>query len=159
MSWLRLEREEKPDGSVSYAFGEGKYVKRMHRQHTSELIRENCSISAWRISTRRTLDFRQNRIMYRARQCSDSDGPMLAPDVFFGRMLAPGNMPTLLQSTTVAWHVRTVRGKTAETMPPDVTTTECQINIGQSIQTLHTTLISWLMSPTTVSLGTGSRLR
>jgi hypothetical protein len=84
MSWLRLEREEKPDGSVSYTFGEGGYVKRMHRQHTSELIRENCSISAWRISTRRTLDFGQNRIMYRARKCSDSEGPMLAPDFFRG---------------------------------------------------------------------------
>ena len=84
MSWLRLEREVKRDGSVSYTFGKGGYVKRMHRQHTSELIPENCSISAWRISTRRTLEFRQNRMVYRARQCSDSDGPMLAPDFFWG---------------------------------------------------------------------------
>jgi hypothetical protein len=84
MSWLRLEREVKRDGSVSYTFGEGGYVKQMHRQHASDLIPENCSISAWRILTRRTLEFRQNQMVNRARQCSDSDGNMLAPDFFWG---------------------------------------------------------------------------
>lgn len=78
MSWLRLEREEGPAGrSVSYTFGEGGYVKRFHQQHV-------CSVSAWRISRRRTSYFRKKRVMYRVKQCSDSDGPMLAPDVFLG---------------------------------------------------------------------------
>jgi hypothetical protein len=46
MSWLRLEKKVKRDGSVSYTFGEGGYVKRMHRQHASEFISENRLISA-----------------------------------------------------------------------------------------------------------------
>jgi hypothetical protein len=84
MSWLRLERGEGPGRSVSYTFGEGGYVKRFHQQHVSEMIPEKCSVSAWRILRRRTFDFRQNRVIYRVKQCSDSDGPMLAPDVFCG---------------------------------------------------------------------------
>ena len=57
MSWLRLEREEGPGGSVSYTFGEGGYVKRLHQQHVSEMIPGRCSVSAWRISRRRTSNF------------------------------------------------------------------------------------------------------
>ena len=83
MSWLRLRREEKLDGSIAYTFGEGGYVKRFHDQTVSQFPECN-KISAWKILTGRTLDFRQNRLMYRARQCSDADGPMLAPDVFSG---------------------------------------------------------------------------
>ena len=66
MSWLRLEREDGPDGSVL------------------EMISGRCLVSAWRISRRRTSNFRQNCVMYRMKQCSDSNGPMLAPDVSLG---------------------------------------------------------------------------
>ena len=84
MSWLCLEREEGPGRSVSYTFGEGGYVKPLHQQHVSDVIPRRCSVSAWKISRRRRSDFRQNHLMYRVKQCSDSDGPMLAPDVFLG---------------------------------------------------------------------------
>jgi hypothetical protein len=84
MSWIRLEREEGPGRSVSYTFGEGGYVKQLHQQHMSEMVPGRCSVSAWRISRRRTSNFRQNRLIYRVKQCSDSNGPMLAPDVFLG---------------------------------------------------------------------------
>jgi hypothetical protein len=66
MSWLRLEREDGPGGSVL------------------EMISGRCLVSAWRISRRRTSNFRQNCVMYRMKQCSDSNGPMLAPDVSLG---------------------------------------------------------------------------
>jgi hypothetical protein len=81
MSWLRLDKEEGPGGSVLYTFGEGVYVKRLHQQHVLEMIPGRCSISAWRISRKRTSNFRQNPVMYRVLQCSNS---ILAPDVFLG---------------------------------------------------------------------------
>jgi hypothetical protein len=83
MSWLRLEREEGPGGSVLF-FCEGGYVKQLHQQCVSEMIPGRCSISAWRISRRRTSNFRRNRVMHTVKQYSNSDGPMLAPDVFLG---------------------------------------------------------------------------
>ena len=70
--------------SVSYSFGEGGYVKKFYSEQKLCVILENNTISAWRILTERTLDFCQNRLMYRALQCRDSDGPTLAPDVYFG---------------------------------------------------------------------------
>ena len=84
MSWLQLQSEEKPDGSAVYTFGNGGYVKRFYDKSVSRMFPECNMISAWQISTGRTLDFRQNRLVYRARQCSDADGPMLAPDVYSG---------------------------------------------------------------------------
>ena len=84
MSWLRLCRMVGTDGLVSYSFGEGGYVKKFYSEQKLCVILENNTISAWRILTEQTHDFCQNRLMYRALQCRDSDGPMLAPDVYFG---------------------------------------------------------------------------
>jgi hypothetical protein len=47
MSWLRLKRETDSNGSVSYTFGKNGYVKRFHRQISSEVILEHNQISAW----------------------------------------------------------------------------------------------------------------
>jgi hypothetical protein len=86
MSWLRLRRVVGAHGSVSYSFGEGGYVKKFYSEtRKSSSIHERNTVSAWRISTGRTSDFRQNRIVYRVSQCRDCDGPMLAPDVYFGQ--------------------------------------------------------------------------
>ncbi len=41
MSWLHLEREDGPGGSLSYTFGEGGYVKQLNQQHVSEMIQGN----------------------------------------------------------------------------------------------------------------------
>ena len=84
MSWLCLERVVGADGTVSYSFGEGSYVKKFYSERKSCLILENNTVSAWRVSTGRTPNFRQNRVMYRASQCCDSEGPMMPPDVYFG---------------------------------------------------------------------------
>jgi hypothetical protein len=84
MSWLRLERRECSDGSVSYTFGSDGYVKRFHVQHASEKCYESREVSAWRISTRRRRDGRSDRFVWRVAQCHDKDGPMMAPDVFSG---------------------------------------------------------------------------
>jgi hypothetical protein len=84
MSWLCLERVVGAYGTVSYSFGEGSYVKKFYLERKSSLILENNTVSAWRVSTGRTPNFRQNRVMYRASQCCDSEGPMMPPDVYFG---------------------------------------------------------------------------
>jgi hypothetical protein len=84
MSWLRLRRDKGSNGSVSYNFGNDGYVKRFHRQYSSDVILEHNQISAWRISTQRRKEGRSNRLMCRAIQCHDKDGPMMAPDVFSG---------------------------------------------------------------------------
>jgi hypothetical protein len=41
-------------------------------------------VLAWRISTGRTRGTQQNRVIYRAIQCHDADGPVLAPDLLQG---------------------------------------------------------------------------
>jgi hypothetical protein len=84
MSWLRLERVVGANGTVSYSFGEGSYVKKFYSERKSCLILENNTVSALRVSTGWTPNFRQNRVMYRASQCCDSEGPMMPPDVYFG---------------------------------------------------------------------------
>ena len=111
MSWLRLERKDGPGGSVSYTFGEGGYVKRFHQQHVSETIGRQSSVSAWRISRRRTWNVGQNRVMYRVKQCSDSNG----------------------------WRVPTVPGRMAATMLRLVTTSGFQKPVGSSIPKRRTT--------------------
>jgi hypothetical protein len=85
VSWLCLRRVVGADSSVSFSFGKGGYVKRFYSERKSSWIHESNTVSTWRISTGRTSDFWQNRIMYRALQCCDCDGPMLAPDVYSGQ--------------------------------------------------------------------------
>jgi hypothetical protein len=80
MSWLRLTRLTDAHGEVSYTFGDGGYVKRLH----SEGFSRGDRISAWHVSSSRTCGSLQNRLMYRVGQCLDCDGPMMAPDVFAG---------------------------------------------------------------------------
>jgi hypothetical protein len=97
MSWLRLRREVTGgDREVSYAFGSDSFVKRFFTDLTgprvhyadgrpgSRCLDENRRVSAWRISTGRTHRSQQNRVMYRAIQCHDVDGPMLPPDFLVG---------------------------------------------------------------------------
>ncbi|KAI2497612.1 hypothetical protein MHU86_16861 [Fragilaria crotonensis] len=72
MSWLRLQRELTCGGrEVSYTSG-------------WHFLDENHRVSAWRISTGRTHHSQQNRVIYRAVQCHDVDGPKLAPDLLQG---------------------------------------------------------------------------
>jgi hypothetical protein len=95
MSWLRMTREVIPISSgsagvaeVSYAFGNDGYVKRFTYAQWSAKSSCYCDsnhVSAWRISLNKTIARRQNRIIYRAVQCHDRDGPMLAPDIFNGQ--------------------------------------------------------------------------
>lgn len=85
MSWLRLQREE---GTTqydfpSYIFGSDSYVRRFYSDH---YLGDNGyrSVSAWRISTGQTLRSQQNRVVYRAVQCRDSELPFLPPDFIAG---------------------------------------------------------------------------
>ena len=99
MSWLRLQREVTRDSrEVSYKFGFDSYVKQFYAEQTGHhvyydehdissgwrFLDENHRMSAWRISTGRTHHSQQNRIIYRAVQCYDADGPKLAPDLLQG---------------------------------------------------------------------------
>jgi hypothetical protein len=102
MSWLRLQRTvtRKADGQfdVSYAFGKDSFVRRFFFETQGEpvlrneerradgwrFLDENHRISAWRISTGRKRPSQQNRVIYRAIQCRDSDGPILPPDILQG---------------------------------------------------------------------------
>ena len=104
MSWLRLQRKvterkhDKGKFDVSYAFGEDSFVKRFFTETKGEPVLRNEErpadgwrhldehhrISAWRISTGRKHPSQQNRVIYRAIQCHDSDGPMLPPDILQG---------------------------------------------------------------------------
>jgi hypothetical protein len=65
-------------------------VQRFHWQIMSEVILEHNKISAnqissWQISMQRRVEGRNNRLKWRATQCNDKDGPMMAPDVFSGK--------------------------------------------------------------------------
>jgi hypothetical protein len=59
------------------------------------------------------------------------------PTFFGGEDAGSWDLLTLLQSTAVAWRVQRVQGKTAATMPSDITTTGCRIHVGQLIRTIH----------------------
>ena len=76
MSWLKMHRRVGADGKSSYVFGKGGYVRRFAAQT------ENC-IPVWRIRSCR--QDRLERVIYRALQCHDCDGPKMAPDVFSGQ--------------------------------------------------------------------------
>ncbi|KAI2491237.1 hypothetical protein MHU86_23343 [Fragilaria crotonensis] len=90
MSWLRLQRniERRVDGvvEVSYDFGSDSFVKCFFAERKGPRFHvEDHYISAWRISTGKLSRTNlQNRVMYRAIQCRDTDGPMLAPDILDG---------------------------------------------------------------------------
>ena len=97
MSWLRLQRTESHGGrEVSYSFGADSFVKRFFWEFTGHGVCHDDGrpgqryldgehrVSAWRISTGRTRGTQQNRVIYRAVQCHDADGPMLAPDLLQG---------------------------------------------------------------------------
>ena len=97
MSWLRLQRTESHGGrEVSYSFGADSFVKRFFWEFTGHGVCHDDGrpgqryldgehrVSARRISTGRTRGTQQNRVIYRAVQCHDADGPMLAPDLLQG---------------------------------------------------------------------------
>lgn len=88
MSWLRLQRSDTADndGSASYSFGRGGYVKRFWRECSplSACTGVGRTVSAWRISMGRMGGGGTPRLLWRASQCHDRDGPIMAPDVFFG---------------------------------------------------------------------------
>ena len=79
MSWLRMHRDVGVDGRVSYGFGEGGYVRRF----ASSGLGNDSRIPVWRIRSCR--HDRMQRVIYRALQCHDREGPKMAPDVFNGK--------------------------------------------------------------------------
>ena len=76
MSWLRLRHRHHPDGSPFYTFGSDCYVKGLFWD-------DGKLISAWRIGFE-GLQPDERRLIYRAYQCHDSNGPKMPPDVFSG---------------------------------------------------------------------------
>ena len=76
MSWLRLQRHHHLDGTPFYTFGKDSYVKRLFYD-------DRKLISVWRIGFK-GLQHDERRLIYRAEQCQDSNGPKLPPDVFSG---------------------------------------------------------------------------
>ena len=92
MAWLRMRREEVPSpnpgypSTARYSFGEGGYVKAFTDDGNFARPRlDQNRVSAFRILGHKTNLRRQNRFIYRAVQCHDSDGPQLPPDVFCGQ--------------------------------------------------------------------------
>ena len=90
MSWLRLQRN---DDTMSYTFGTDSFVKGFYKESWGERVSygpshfwkfryliKNHRVSAWRISTGRTGVSQQNRVIYRAIQCHNADGPMSPTD-------------------------------------------------------------------------------
>ena len=91
MSWLRMERHVTPPTSaldehseVYYTFGKDGYVKSFSSSKITPGFPDGDFVSAWRISKDRIGERRRKRVIYRANQCHDKDGPMMAPDVFNG---------------------------------------------------------------------------
>jgi len=83
MSWLRLHRSsevgsgaEQPRAPV-YTIGDGGYVKRLHCGGS-----DGHPVSVWRMTYNILQD---KRVILRANQCADQDGPMLPPDVISGQ--------------------------------------------------------------------------
>ena len=72
-----------PPTGRRFTFGRDVYVKRFVRESTGGLP---CShhVSAWRV-TSTNLRVVRDRLVLRASQCADSDGPRLPPDFFGGR--------------------------------------------------------------------------
>lgn len=83
MSWLRMKRDYRVDGTPFYTFGNGGFVRRLHHESTGSDPADH-RISVWRISPVGLFDYETDRLMHRVVQCHDKDGPMMAPDVFSG---------------------------------------------------------------------------
>ena len=82
MSWLRLHRNEVGCGAERargpvYTIGDGGYVKRLHCDGS-----DGHPVSVWRMTYNILQD---KRVILRAKQCADHDGPMLPPDVISGQ--------------------------------------------------------------------------
>lgn len=79
MSWLHLHRGETVGsaGPPVYTIGDGGYVKRLHCGGA-----DGFPVSVWRMSYNVLLD---KRVIIRAEQCADQDGPILAPDIISGQ--------------------------------------------------------------------------
>jgi hypothetical protein len=88
MSWLRLQQREEEGATEcnfpTYTFGSDSFMRRFYSDH--RLLGENGhhSVSASRISTGRTLDSQQNRVVYRAVLCRDSELHVMPPDFIAG---------------------------------------------------------------------------
>jgi hypothetical protein len=87
MSWLRLHRSEvvgsaQRSGVPVYTIGDGGYIKRLHCGGSDGL-----PVSVWRMTYN---ILRDKRVIIRANQCADHDGPMLPPDVISGQCFSSG---------------------------------------------------------------------
>lgn len=77
MSWLCLERHKDDESSpASYTFGEDGYAKRLYTD-------DGHLVSVWRIGFHARHGY-EHRLVHRAEQCHDCNGPKMAPDVFLG---------------------------------------------------------------------------
>ena len=76
VSWLRITEDVAAPPGKRFSFGEDGFVRRFTEEST------NGWVSAWRVShdTGRT----PPRFVFPARQCSDSDGPRMPPDIVVG---------------------------------------------------------------------------
>lgn len=81
MSWLRMRRHIGVDGKAAYGFADGGYVRRFSTGLGS--CPKDNRIPVWRIRSCR--HDRMERIIYRALQCHDCEGPKMAPDVAAGQ--------------------------------------------------------------------------
>jgi hypothetical protein len=81
MSWLRMRRHVGVDGKASYGFADGGYVRRF-ATGLGSCPKDNC-IPVWRIRSCR--HDRMERVIYRALQCHDCEGPKMTPDVYAGQ--------------------------------------------------------------------------
>ena len=68
-----------------FSFGVGGYVKRLAQERNDNF--PNGRVSVWRVSTS-IVPTLQRRLVYLASQCSDSEGPRMAPDVIGGHNVA-----------------------------------------------------------------------
>lgn len=85
-SWFRFQE----DALVApyngrFSFGVGGYVKRLAQERNYHV--PDGRVSIWRVSTS-IVPKLQRRLVYLASQCSDSEGPRMAPDVIAGHNIA-----------------------------------------------------------------------
>ena len=148
MSWLRLQREEKGATEYnfpSYTFGSDSFVRRFY----SDLCpgdNGHRSVSAWRISTGHTLGSQQNRVVYRAVQCRDSELPALPPDSLRALIFGPSLPTTALTNSGTNSKLPAVQSLIAGTTLTAATTTICPRLSGSLIRTILTSLMFILLS-------------
>ena len=147
MSWLRLGRKVTNGGrDVSYTFGSDSFVKRFSAELTGRrafhvggrpgwrFLDQNRRVSAWRISTGRMHQSQQNRVVYRAVQCHDVDGPMLPPDFIVGDDKRTVPLNYRAAETSSSFFVPTAQRKMAVAMLTGVTTMSSPGLVGSSIR-------------------------